>query len=131
MIFGADTKVVQWCWVKVCSSLVPGSSHTYNISVANFAAYTFAPPILVTPLGAGSVLVRFVLTLCLCLPHLLTLIRSAILASFLLNEHLGHLGRMGCALSMLGSLIIVLHAPEDKDVQSVDEILEYAMHPGA
>ena len=26
-------------------------------SVANFAAYTFAPPILVTPLGALSVLI--------------------------------------------------------------------------
>ena len=26
-------------------------------SVANFAAYTFAPPILITPLGASSVIV--------------------------------------------------------------------------
>lgn len=75
-------------------------------------------------------LVRFVRTPKCILLRLLTLIHSAVLASFLLNEHLGHLGRMGCALSMLGSLIIVLHAPEDKDVQSVDEILEYAMHPG-
>lgn len=37
---------------------------------------------------------------------------------------------MGCALSLIGSLIIVLHAPEDKEVETVDEILEYAMHPG-
>jgi hypothetical protein len=27
--------------------------------VANFAAYSFAPAILVTPLGAGSVLIRY------------------------------------------------------------------------
>lgn len=38
---------------------------------------------------------------------------------------------MGCTLSLIGSLIIVLHAPEDKSVDTVDEILEYAMHPGS
>ncbi|KAJ3899735.1 magnesium transporter NIPA-domain-containing protein [Lentinula edodes] len=80
--------------------------------VANFAAYTFAPPILVTPLGALSVLI------------------GAVLASFLLNEELGHLGRVGCGLSLIGSLIIVLHAPEDKEVETVDEILGYAVQPG-
>ncbi|KIJ63045.1 hypothetical protein HYDPIDRAFT_176134 [Hydnomerulius pinastri MD-312] len=79
---------------------------------ANFAAYTFAPPILVTPLGALSVLI------------------GAVLASFLLGEELGHLGRTGCALCLIGSLIIVLHAPADKDVQTVDEILNYALQPG-
>ncbi|KII91293.1 hypothetical protein PLICRDRAFT_51462 [Plicaturopsis crispa FD-325 SS-3] len=79
---------------------------------ANFAAYTFAPPILVTPLGALSVLI------------------GAVLASFLLNEELGHLGRVGCALCLIGSLIIVLHAPEDKEVQTVDEILHFAIQPG-
>lgn len=56
---------------------------------------------------------------------------SAILASFLLNEELGHLGRVGCSLCLLGSLIIVLHAPLDRDVQTVDEILEFARQPGA
>lgn len=65
-----------------------------------------------TPLGALSVLI------------------GAILASFLLKERLGHLGRVGCALALIGSLIIVLHAPEDKPVETVDEILEYAVHPG-
>jgi hypothetical protein len=55
---------------------------------------------------------------------------SAILASFLLNEELGHLGRTGCALCLIGSLIIVLHAPPDKEVQTVDEILQYAIQPG-
>ncbi|KAF9067093.1 magnesium transporter NIPA-domain-containing protein [Rhodocollybia butyracea] len=79
------------------------------LPVANFAAYSFAPPILVTPLGALSVLV------------------GAILASFLLQEELGHLGRVGCGLSLIGSLIIVLHAPEDKDVSTVDEILSLAV----
>jgi len=80
--------------------------------VANFAAYTFAPPILVTPLGALSVII------------------GAILASFLLNESLGHIGRIGCTLCLLGALIIILHAPPDKDIQTVDEILVYAVQPG-
>lgn len=31
-----------------------------GLIVANFAAYTFAPPILVTPLGALSVLIGYV-----------------------------------------------------------------------
>ncbi|KAJ7871561.1 magnesium transporter NIPA-domain-containing protein [Mycena leptocephala] len=45
-----------------------------HLAVANFGAYTFAPPIMVTPLGALSVIV------------------AAVFASFLLNERLGHLG---------------------------------------
>lgn len=77
--------------------------------IANFAAYTFAPPVLVTPLGALSV------------------IFGAILASFLLNERLGPIGRVGCGLCVVGSLVIILHAPEEKQVETVDEILTYAI----
>lgn len=92
-------------WWAGMSTLILGE-------VANFAAYTFAPPILVTPLGALSVLI------------------GAVLASFLLHEELGHLGQVGCGLSLLGSLIIVLHAPEDTPVDTVDQILGYAVQPG-
>ncbi len=56
--------------------------------------------------------------------------RSAILASIFLKEELGHLGRIGCTLCLIGSLIIILHAPESKDVKTVDEILQYAIQPG-
>ncbi|KAK9464776.1 magnesium transporter NIPA-domain-containing protein [Lipomyces arxii] len=80
--------------------------------VANFAAYTFAPPILVTPLGALSVLI------------------GAVLAAIFLKEELGVLGKMGCAICLIGSIIIVLHAPPDKEIQTVDEILMYALQPG-
>ncbi|KAF7338759.1 hypothetical protein MSAN_02198400 [Mycena sanguinolenta] len=80
--------------------------------VANFAAYTFAPPVLVTPLGALSVLI------------------GAVLASFLLNERLGHLGRVGCALCLIGSVIIVLHAPDDKEIETIVDFLGYALKPG-
>lgn len=79
---------------------------------ANFAAYTFAPPILVTPLGALSVLI------------------GAVLASIFLKERLGKIGRVGCTLCLLGSLVIILHAPQDKEVETVDEILDYALQPG-
>ncbi|TFK49296.1 DUF803-domain-containing protein [Heliocybe sulcata] len=92
-------------WWAGMSTLVLGE-------VANFAAYAFAPPILVTPLGALSVLI------------------GAVLASFFLKEELGHIGRIGCTLCILGSSIIVLHAPEDKDIQTVDEVLHYALQPG-
>ena len=80
--------------------------------VANFAAYTFAPAILVTPLGALSVII------------------GAVLAAVFLKEELGTLGKMGCAICLLGSVIIVLHAPPDKEIETVDEILQYAMRPG-
>lgn len=72
-------------------------------------AYTFAPPILVTPLGALSVLV------------------GAILASFFLQERLGKLGMIGCALCLVGTVVIVVNAPEDREIQTVDEMLSYAM----
>lgn len=80
--------------------------------VANFAAYTFAPAILVTPLGALSVII------------------GAVLAAIFLKEELGVLGKMGCAICLMGSVIIVLHAPPDKEIETVDEILGYATQPG-
>jgi hypothetical protein len=47
-----------------------------------------------------------------------------------LHEYLGLLGKIGCAICLIGSVIIVLHAPPDKDVDSVDEILHLAIQPG-
>jgi len=43
---------------------------------------------------------------------------------------LGSIGKIGCLLSVVGALIIVLHAPEDKEVTSIDELLLYALRPG-
>jgi drug/metabolite transporter (DMT)-like permease len=80
--------------------------------VANFAAYAFAPAILVTPLGALSVLI------------------GAVLGAYFLKEELGTLGKLGCAICLLGSVIIVLHAPPDTEIETVDEILHYAVQPG-
>ncbi|KAI9721719.1 MAG: hypothetical protein M1812_002054 [Candelaria pacifica] len=80
--------------------------------ISNFAAYAFAPAILVTPLGALSVLI------------------GAVLGTYFLKEELGTLGKLGCAICLIGSVIIVLHAPPDKEIQTIDEILDYAIQPG-
>ncbi|KAI1101524.1 DUF803-domain-containing protein [Jackrogersella minutella] len=80
--------------------------------ICNFAAYAFAPAILVTPLGALSVLI------------------GAVLGSYFLKEELGVLGKLGCAICLLGAIIIVLHAPPDEDIQTIDQILTYAIRPG-
>ncbi|ORZ31200.1 magnesium transporter, partial [Catenaria anguillulae PL171] len=79
---------------------------------ANFAAYSYAPAILVTPLGALSVLI------------------GAVLASFFLNERLGREGLIGCALCLIGSLIIILHAPEERPIKDMSEMLGYVFQPG-
>ncbi|TAQ87846.1 hypothetical protein B7494_g3815 [Chlorociboria aeruginascens] len=79
--------------------------------IANFAAYAFAPAILVTPLGALSVLI------------------GAVLGSYFLKEELGTLGKLGCAICLIGSVIIVLHAPPDQPIETIDQILYYAIQP--
>lgn len=80
--------------------------------IFNFAAYAFAPAILVTPLGALSVLV------------------GAVLSSYFLDEQLGTLGRLGSAICLLGAVIIVLHAPPDEEIETIDQYLDYALRPG-
>lgn len=80
--------------------------------VCNFAAYAFAPAILVTPLGALSVLI------------------GAVLGSYFLQEELGILGKLGSAICLIGTVIIVLHAPPDEEIETIDQILDYAIQPG-
>ncbi|XP_002982835.2 probable magnesium transporter NIPA4 [Selaginella moellendorffii] len=79
--------------------------------VANFAAYAFAPAILVTPLGALSIIV------------------SAALAHVILKEKLHVLGMLGCALCVVGSTTIVLHAPGERDIESVKQVWDLASEP--
>lgn len=98
---------------------------------ANFAAYAFAPAILVTPLGALSVLIGYVMSLLrLCCTVCVDYRGSSVLGAYFLNETLGTLGKVGCAECLIGSVIIVLHAPPDTDIETVDQILNYAVQPG-
>ncbi|EYU32706.1 hypothetical protein ABFS82_14G038000 [Erythranthe guttata] len=79
---------------------------------ANFAAYAYAPAILVTPLGA------------------LSIIFSAVLAHCILNERLHMFGVVGCIICLVGSVTIVLHAPLEKDIESVKQVWHLATEPG-
>ncbi|KAJ2158132.1 hypothetical protein GGF46_004004 [Coemansia sp. RSA 552] len=78
---------------------------------ANFAAYSFAPAILVTPLGALSVIV------------------GAILASMFLGERINTVGKAGCALCLMGSVVVVLNAPRDGEIKSIEQIMHMVMQP--
>ncbi|KAI4298957.1 hypothetical protein L6164_032462 [Bauhinia variegata] len=79
--------------------------------IANFAAYAFAPAILVTPLGALSIII------------------SAALAHIILRERLHIFGILGCVLCVVGSTTIVLHAPQEREIESVKEVWDLAMEP--
>ncbi|XP_011378887.1 magnesium transporter NIPA2 isoform X4 [Pteropus alecto] len=71
--------------------------------VANFAAYAFAPATLVTPLGALSVLV---------------------------SERLNLHGKIGCLLSILGSTVMVIHAPKEEEIETLNEMSHKLGDPG-
>ncbi|GAA97099.1 uncharacterized protein L969DRAFT_96978 [Mixia osmundae IAM 14324] len=100
------------------ANVVAGESHAYLKSpmwwtgmtlmivgeICNFIAYAFAPAILVTPLGALSVVI------------------CAILSAIFLKERLTFFGKIGCALCIIGATIIALNGPEE---QSAATILEF------
>ncbi|XP_026530530.1 magnesium transporter NIPA2-like [Notechis scutatus] len=102
---GGHAYLREWLWWGGLISMGIGEA-------ANFAAYAFAPATLVTPLGALSVLV------------------SAVLASYFLNEQLNIHGKIGCLLSILGSTVMVIHAPQEETVASLDSMLEKLKDPG-
>ena len=52
------------------------------------------------------------------------------LAWIFLKEKLDRNGKIGCALCLIGSTIIVLHAPEERPIESVDEIIQMMIQPG-
>lgn len=70
----------------------------------NFAAYALVAASLVTPLGALSVLV------------------SAVLAARFLDEKVNLIGKIGCTLCILGSTVIVIHAPTEGEVDTLDQL---------
>ncbi|KAH0928872.1 hypothetical protein HID58_014599 [Brassica napus] len=93
-----------WWWAGMITMIVG--------EIANFAAYAFAPAILVTPLGA------------------LSIIFSSVLAHFILQEKLHMFGILGCVLCVVGSTTIVLHAPHEQDIESVKQVWYLATEPG-
>ena len=95
--------------------------------LCNFAAYGFAPASVVTPLGALSVLVRY-RRLHGCHLSMRQYCFSALLAVRFLDEKLNRLGKIGCLLTICGSIIIVIHAPKESEVNS---LLDFARKIGA
>ena len=75
----------------------------------NLAGYSLASPAVITPLGALSVVV------------------SAILSHVWLKEHLTVHGKIACLLCVLGSVLVVLHAPESRHIYSITQFLELAL----
>ncbi|XP_010897781.2 magnesium transporter NIPA1 isoform X2 [Esox lucius] len=79
--------------------------------IGNFLAYNAAPAVVVAPLGALGVLF------------------GAVLASFLLQEQLNVLGKMGCALCCCGSVVLIIHSPTSESVTNSLELEERLADP--
>jgi hypothetical protein len=55
---------------------------------------------------------------------------SAVLAHIMLKERLHIFGMLGCVLCVVGSTTIVLHAPQEREIESVAEVWDLATEPG-
>ncbi|EDO31653.1 predicted protein [Nematostella vectensis] len=102
---GGYAYLKEWLWWIGMISMIFGE-------IANFSAYAFAPAILVTPLGALSVLV------------------SAVLASYFLDEKQNLHGKVGCILSIIGSTVLVIHAPQEEAVDTIEQLESKLIEPG-
>jgi uncharacterized membrane protein len=79
--------------------------------IGNFAAYSLAPAILVTPMGALSVFT------------------NALLSTYYLGEHMTHMGHFGMLLCVAGTTFIMGFAPEEKPIENVLAIEQYMGAP--
>ncbi|KAJ4490945.1 magnesium transporter NIPA-domain-containing protein [Lentinula aciculospora] len=80
--------------------------------LCNFAAYAFVEAIVVTPLGALSVVI------------------CAILSSIFLKEKLTFFGWLGCGLCIIGSVIIALNGPSENSVGQIRDFEKLFLAPG-
>lgn len=67
----------------------------------------------------------FVLTVSVCV-----ICFSAVLSSYFLNERLNVHGKIGCLLCVLGSTVMVIHAPQEEEVASLSAMAEKLKDPG-
>lgn len=80
--------------------------------ICNFVAYAFVDAILVTPMGALSVVV------------------TTILSAIFLKERLSFVGKVGCFNCIIGSVIIALNAPQQSSVTSIQDMQHFVIAPG-
>lgn len=80
--------------------------------ICNFVAYAFVDAILVTPLGALSVVI------------------TTILSAIFLKERLSFVGKVGCFSCIIGSIVIAMNAPQQSSVSDIQEMQQYVITPG-
>lgn len=80
--------------------------------ICNFVAYSFVDAILVTPLGALSVVV------------------CTVLSAIFLKERLSFVGKVGCFMCIVGSVVIVMNAPSQSSVADIQEMKHFVIAPG-
>jgi hypothetical protein len=80
--------------------------------ICNFVAYAFVDAILVTPLGALSVVI------------------TTILSAIFLKERLSMVGKIGCFLCIIGSVVIVMNAPSESSAANIQEMQHFVIAPG-
>ncbi|KAI9707272.1 MAG: hypothetical protein M1836_000232 [Candelina mexicana] len=80
--------------------------------ICNFVAYAFVDAILVTPLGALSVVI------------------TTILSAIFLKERLSFVGKVGCFICIVGSVIIVINAPEQSSAATIQQMKSFVIAPG-
>lgn len=95
----------NWMWWTGMTLMIIGE-------VCNFVAYAFVDAILVTPMGALSVVV------------------TAILSAIFLKERLSFVGKVGCFNCIVGSVVIVINAPEQSSVSTIQDLKKLAITPG-
>lgn len=80
--------------------------------ICNFVAYAFVDAILVTPLGALSVVI------------------TTILSAIFLKERLSFVGKVGCFICIIGSVVIVMNAPAQSSAATIQEMKHFVIAPG-
>ncbi len=80
--------------------------------ICNFVAYAFVDAILVTPLGALSVVI------------------TTILSAIFLKERLSFVGKIGCFNCIIGSVVIVMNAPAQSAVADIQGMKDFVVTPG-
>lgn len=93
-----------WWWTGMTLMIVG--------EICNFVAYAFVDAILVTPMGA------------------LTVVVAAILSAIFLKERLSFVGKMGCVNCIIGSIIIALNAPQQSAVANIQDMKDHVISPG-
>lgn len=93
-----------WWWTGMILMIVG--------EICNFVAYAFVDAILVTPLGALSVVI------------------TTILSAIFLKERLSFVGKVGCFTCILGSVVIAMNAPEQSSVNNIQDMKAYVITPG-